>query len=592
MSLTKDVLEKHLKDPAVFCCRRQKGLVISGADLEDPDLFEDMADAGLLALSKEGLTIEQVLGRKLETDTEALTPITAAMLDGINAESPEAKPESGSGTKSASGPEIKPEVKSGAAAGTGSGPASCRMIHVAIERLEGLKLDIPVGMETAIPQELTERTEKVLRTLKKKIFQVKDVIIADETSFQNGILKIDGKILKKAIKADPLVKDIKMDIIKPQQRHIYTDTIMDVCPIAAKAEGKLGEGVTNVLEGAVFMLTGVDEDGTQIHEFGSSEGFLDEKMFFGHPGCADPDDIIIRVETVIQSKTGMERRGPFAAHKCEDAVIQAVRDVLKKTAEKPKREELCRDIRKYGRPRVVLVKEIMGQGAMHDNILCPAEPCGVPGGQKNVDLGNVPLMLSPNEVRDGGIHALTCIGPATKEMTRHYFREPLIEALAEDDELDLMGVIFIGSPQVNDEKSFVSERLGAWIEALDAEGAIVTTEGFGNNHIDFISHIGQIGSRGIPVVGVSFCAYQGQLVVGNEYADAMIETNKDINGFENEVAGCSEICPNDAARAVQMLKNKMMGVEIKPAARKWSQSIIDRNNEILGLPREKIMDRI
>lgn len=120
MSLTKDVLEKHLKDPAVFCCRRQKGLVISGADLEDPDLFEDMADAGLLALSKEGLTIEQVLGRKLETDTEALTPITAAMLDGINAESPEAKPESGSGTKSASGPEIKPEVKSGAAAGTGS----------------------------------------------------------------------------------------------------------------------------------------------------------------------------------------------------------------------------------------------------------------------------------------------------------------------------------------------------------------------------------------------------------------------------------------------------------------------------------------
>ena len=72
----------------------------------------------------------------------------------------------------------------------------------------------------------------------------------------------------------------------------------------------------------------------------------------------------------------------------------------------------------------------------------------------------------------------------------------------------------------------------------------------------------------------------------------MIETNKDINGFENEVAGCSEICPNDAARAVQMLKNKMMGVEIKPAARKWSQSIIDRNNEILGLPREKIMDRI
>ncbi|MPM74754.1 D-proline reductase proprotein PrdA [bioreactor metagenome] len=260
-----------------------------------------------------------------------------------------------------------------------------------------------------------------------------------------------------------------------------------------------------------------------------------------------------------------------------------MRNVLKLTAETPVREEQCHDVKATGRPKVVLIKEIMGQGAMHDNILCPSEPCGVSGGQKNVDLGNVPLMLSPNEVRDGGIHALTCIGPATKEMTRHYFREPLVEALSGDEELNLAGVIFVGSPQVNDEKTFVSERLGAWIESLDVAGAIVTTEGFGNNHIDFISHITQIGRRGIPVVGVSFCAYQGQLVVGSRYADAMVELNKDRDGFENEVAGCSCICGKDALRAIQMLKNKMMGVEILPAAPKWSQEVIDRNNRLLGL---------
>ena len=299
MSLTKDVLEKHLKDPAIFCCRRQKGLVISGADLEDPDLFEDMTDAGLLTLSSEGLTIEQVLGRTLTADTEALTPITAAMLDGVNEEEPEKKKIT----------EENPEK----------------------------------SVPAATPVQ-AEKSEKIIRTLKKRIFKVKDAEISCETSFGDGKLTIDEKILEKAIKADPLVKNIKIDVIKPQQRHIYTDTIMDVCPIAAKAEGKLGEGITNVIEGAVFMLTGVDEDGTQIHEFGSSEGYLDEKMFFGHPGCADPDDIIIRVETVIQSKTGMERRGPYAAHKCEDVVIQAVRDVLKKTADIPEREEICRDI--------------------------------------------------------------------------------------------------------------------------------------------------------------------------------------------------------------------------------------------------------
>ena len=231
---------------------------------------------------------------------------------------------------------------------------------------------------------------------------------------------------------------------------------MDVCPIATKVEGELGEGVTKVADGVVFMLTGVDEDGVQIHEFGSSEGYLDEKMYFGHPGCADPDDIIIRCHAVIAAKSGMTRPGPFAAHKCQDYIIQAVRDQLKTYDGEVVREEKCEDVRREGNPRVVLVKEIMGQGAMHDNVICPTEPCGIKGGQKNVDCGNVPIMLTPNQVRDGSIHALTCIGPATKEMTRHYIREPLVEALAADSQLDLIGVIFVGSPQVNDEKMWVS----------------------------------------------------------------------------------------------------------------------------------------
>ena len=84
MSITNETLQKHLKDPAIFCCRRQKGLVISAADLEDPSLFDDMEEAGLLTLSPDGLRIEQVLGSTLLTDVEALTPITRDVLDKIN----------------------------------------------------------------------------------------------------------------------------------------------------------------------------------------------------------------------------------------------------------------------------------------------------------------------------------------------------------------------------------------------------------------------------------------------------------------------------------------------------------------------------
>ena len=62
------------------------------------------------------------------------------------------------------------------------------------------------------------------------------------------------------------------------------------------------------------------------------------------------------------------------------------------------------------------------------------------------------------------------------------------------------------------------------IEAMDIDGAIVTTEGFGNNHIDFASHIEEIGKRGVSVVGMTYSAVQGALVVGNEYMSAMLIT--------------------------------------------------------------------
>ncbi|MCB6414629.1 D-proline reductase (dithiol) proprotein PrdA [Dorea acetigenes] len=588
MSITQETLQQHLKDPAIFCCRREKGLVISAADLEDPSLFDDMVEAGLLTLSDDGLRIEQVIGSTLLTDVEALTPITRDVLDKINEVEEE----------TAAAPEEEKEAPAAPVAKSAVGGNG--MIHIEIgkaEKFEGLTLDVPVFAGTApapaapAPEQAPNAGEKtVIRNLVKKHIKINDVKLGNETSIKDGIITINKDIVKDAVKEDALCKSLELEVIHPNERHIYTETIMDVCPIATKVEGELGEGITKVVDGVVFMLTGVDEDGVQVHEFGSSEGYLDEKMFFGHPGCADENDIIIRCHAVIERLSGMTRPGPFAAHKCQDYIVQAVREQLKGYEGEVVREEICEDVRRVGNPRVVLVKEIMGQGAMHDNVICPTEPCGIQGGQKNVDCGNVPIILTPNQVRDGSIHALTCIGPATKEMTRHYIREPLVEGLAADEELDLVGVICIGSPQVNDEKLWVSERLGSLLEAMDLDGCIITTEGFGNNHIDFIQHIGQAGKRDIPVVGVSFCAYQGQLVVGNEYATAMVEENMDKGGFENDIAGCSCVTPEVAARAIQMLKNRMAGVEIKPAEKKWNNDIINNNNKILGLPETKLVE--
>lgn len=403
MSITQETLQKHLKDPAILCCRREKGTVIGAADLEDPGLFDDMQEAGLLTLSSDGLRIEQVIGRTLLQDTEALTSITKEVLDSVNKTEEDDKVDTAE--VSGGAPSDTPVISSSAAQTGGNG-----MIHIEIgkaEKFEGLKLDVPVFSGVAAPvapasaaAEEKHGEKKVIRKLIKKHIKITDVKLGNKTSIKDGVITIDKSIVDLAVKEDALCKSLELEVIYPDKRHIYTETIMDVCPIATKVEGELGEGITKVADGVVFMLTGVDEDGVQVHEFGSSEGYLDEKMFFGHLGCADKDDIIIRCHAVIQRLSGMTRPGPFAAHKCQDYIIQAVRDQLKEYNGEVVREEVCEDVRRSGNPRIVLIKEIMGQGAMHDNVLCPNEPCGIMGGQKNVDCGNVPIMLTPNQVRE------------------------------------------------------------------------------------------------------------------------------------------------------------------------------------------------
>lgn len=577
MSITKEVANQHKNEPAIVCCRTTKGTTISPGDLEDPTIFPDLEESGLIEISENVLKIGQVVGAKLIKDVDGLTPLTSDVLEGIKEVVNEPKNVIENGGN---------EVENISA--DKENLLSNGMIHLTIDQMNGVNIDFPAGAFNCSSIKssegfATERIEdKIVSTLKKREFAVNEVKLGNKTSFKDSVLVIREELCKEALKADPLVKKIEMDIITPDKRHVYSNTIMDVIPIATKVEGELGHGITNIMNNVVFVLTGVDEKGIQVHEFGSCEGYLDEKIVFGRPGCPDQNDIIVRVHATIQENTGMERRGPYAAHKACDAIIQEIREQLKKVpVEEAVKEDIFNEVERHGRPKVVLVKEIMGQGAMHDNVMLPREPAGVFGGRQNVDLGNVPVVLSPNEVRDGGIHALTCIGPASKEDTRHYFREPILELMVSDEEFDLVGVVFIGSPQVNDEKNFVSKRLGALVRALRVDGAIVTTEGFGNNHIDFAENIEEIGKRGISVVGVTYAAYQGQLVVGNKYMDAMIEVNKDKGGFESEILGENTICPNDADRAVLMLKNKLAGIPIEPADRKWSKEVIEANQKLV-----------
>lgn len=96
------------------------------------------------------------------------------------------------------------------------------------------------------------------------------------------------------------------------------------------------------------------------------------------------------------------------------------------------------------------------------------------------------------------------VGPSTKETSLHHFRDPLVEALGKDLDIDFCGIMIVGTPQDNVEKYRVGQRAAQWAEAMRVDGAILSADGWGNSHVDFANTMEELGTRGIPTVGVTF----------------------------------------------------------------------------------------
>ncbi|RDY25275.1 D-proline reductase (dithiol) proprotein PrdA, partial [Romboutsia weinsteinii] len=398
MSITVETAKAHENDPAVCCCRFEAGTVIEPSNLEDPAIFGDLEDSGLLTISSECLTIGEVLGAKLTKTVDALTPLTRDVLDGVVSKEVEVAQE------------VKPAVAEIApVAPVAPVQASAgQTIKIHIGEGRNIDLEIPLSIaaqmgvspvqtaqtvEIEAPAQQIEKVEekvqeaKVVRTLTKKHFKIEKVEFAEETKIEGTTLYIrtPENIAKEAVDTQELVVDLKLEIVTPDKYDTYSETVMDVQPIATKEEGELGSGTTRVLDGVIMMVTGTDENGVQIGEFGSSEGVLETNIMWGRPGAPDKGDIFIKTEVTIKAGTNMERPGPLAAHVASDYITQEIREALKKADEAlvVDTEELVQ-YKRPGKKKVVVIKEIMGQGAMHDNLILPVEPVGTLGAQPNV----------------------------------------------------------------------------------------------------------------------------------------------------------------------------------------------------------------
>ena len=170
--------------------------------------------------------------------------------------------------------------------------------------------------------------------------------------------------------------------IKPGDHDRYTNTIMDIIPISVKVLGKCGEGITHTITGVYVMPTGVDVDGEQAHEFGSSEGNLKDMLYLNRAGTPADDDFIISFDITFKKGMGQERYAVIDAYRMVEEWMNEFRPQLKKFegSKCTERHEYYDRIRP-GQKKVLVIKEMIAHGAM-------------------------PVMLTPNEFRDGAIKAM------------------------------------------------------------------------------------------------------------------------------------------------------------------------------------------
>ena len=250
--------------------------------------------------------------------------------------------------------------------------------------------------------------EKNLRRLVIKAFHINNVIFAEETKIGKDTLLINKEDIKPFIKKEELVKNITISIIKPGDYDREINTIMDIIPISTKVLGILGEGITHTLTGTYVMLTGATEDGQQMAEFGSSEGNLREQLYLDRAGTPSKKDTIIHIDVELVGGHIYDRNLPNACFRTCDAILQIIREELKKlTGQDATETHEFFDKVRPDKPKVVIIKQIAGQGAMYDNQLFSKEPSGIEGGRSIIDMANIPMIISPNEYRDGALRSMT-----------------------------------------------------------------------------------------------------------------------------------------------------------------------------------------
>ncbi len=244
---------------------------------------------------------------------------------------------------------------------------------------------------------------EVLKTLTIKSFHIEDVSIDDKVTINACNLTIP-KLTEDFGKG---VIDASMKIINPSNRDCEVNSIMDIVPISTKVYGMLGSGITHTLTGIYVLICAKLNNGEQVKNFGCCNGNLKDIVIPNRASTFGEDDILIHFDLTLDADVN-QKDSIYNGHFYVDNYIQNIRQYLKTMD-----GTLANEVHTYNETsrknakKIAIIKQVSGQGAMENNLIFPNEPSGMDGGKTIMEMQNMPIVISPNEYRDGAIRALT-----------------------------------------------------------------------------------------------------------------------------------------------------------------------------------------
>jgi sarcosine reductase len=303
---------------------------------------------------------------------------------------------------------------------------------------------------------------------------------------EDGVLSVSGDEIGAQLMArDRHIAGVTVHVAQPGDAArilCVKDVIEPRCKIGGAG---IGEGTTRVLENVAVVTCGPI--------VGFQEGIID----MSGPGAAytpfaDRCLVVINVRVAEgtaphEHEAALRAAGLAAAEQlarcCEAALVDRV-------------ETLDWDERPVDAsvPRIAYVDMVLTQGLLHDTYVL---------GRYAGDV--LPCRLDPLIVLDGGVVSGNCVSACDKTTTFHHQNNPVIKELlaGHGARWDFAGVVMTNAPTRLAAKQRSAKRAVELVRELDADGVIITKEGFGNPDADLMMIVRALEAAGIRTVAVT-----------------------------------------------------------------------------------------